>query len=296
MGTGFSIRDVGSSVLPLASLAVERLKYSHMYTTMGILGILIAARGGKLPVVHILPVISITITTTGLYMLNDVFDLEIDRVSHPERALPRGTVGVRQTTFTALLLMALGTILAFSFSVTSGILVALIMVFGVLYSAPPVRLRRFPIVPSAIIGFFVFLSFLAGISFREATLTGKLAFGAFLLWAMFLCASTAKDLADVQGDKVDRVRSLPLILGFERAFKVTSVVVCTGFVFPVLFLLLFGLNVGFLTLILLFLFVEVYCLRKMYQTRFAPEMHLWWERGFGPFVGVQLTLMVAALF
>lgn len=295
LGTGVSIRNVGAALFPLASLAVERLKYSHMYTTMGLLGVFLAARGGSLPAIRVLPVIVITITTTGLYMLNDVFDIEIDKVSHPERALPRGLVSAGQTTVAAVLLMCVGTILAFSFSITSGGLVALIMLFGVLYSAPPVRLRRFPVLPSAIIGFFVFLSFLAGASFWQGAITGKLVFGALLLWAMFLCASTAKDLGDIQGDNVDGVKSLPLILGFEGAFRVTAAVVSTAFLFPALFLLLFDLSLAFLAPIVLFFLLEIHCLMKMYQTRLTPEMHMWWERGFGPFVGVQISLMLAAL-
>jgi len=296
LGTGVSIRNVGEALFPLASLAVERLKYSHMYTTMGLLGVLIAARGGSLPVLHVLPVLLITVTTTGLYMLNDVFDIEIDRVSHPERALPRGAVSAKVATVAALLLMCVGTILAFSVGVASGGLIAVIVLFGILYSAPPVRLRRFPVIPSAIIGLFVFLSFLAGTSFWQGTITGKLAFGALLLWAMFLCASTAKDLGDIQGDKVDGVKSLPLVFGLEGGFAVTAIVVCTAFIFPIIFLLLFDLNLAVLAPIVLFFLLEVHCLRKMHETRLTPEMHVWWERGFAPFVAVQAVLMLAAVF
>lgn len=243
---------------------------------------------------HVLAVLSVTITTTGLYLINDVFDLEIDKISHPERALPQGLVSTSQASAAAVLMMVCGITFAFWINPTSGFLVATIALFGILYSVPPVRLRKFPVVPSAIIGLFVFLSFLSGTFFWYGPITGKLVFGGLWLWAMFLCCSMAKDLGDIEGDKVDGVQSLPLIVNEELAFKITSTIVCSAFLFPIIFILLFGLHLAFIAPILVFLVLEAYCQTKMYRTRGTTKFVRWFELGFLQFVGTQITLMVGA--
>jgi len=294
MGLGTSV-GVSSSLFHLSSLALDRLKFSHMYTTMGIVGIFIAARGAGLPISHILPVLTITITTTGLYILNDVFDLEIDRISHPERALPRGLISTRQATAAAVLLMAMGSAVAFWVNTTSGLFVGVIAIFGILYSAPPVRLRRFPVIPNAIIGLFVFLSFMAGTTFWGSQVTGELVLGGLLLWATFLCASNAKDLSDLEGDEGQGVKTLPLIFGEDQGFIITSMIVYSAFVFPIIFIILFDLNLIFIAPIIAFMLLEVYCLRRFWRIRETDEGMKWFGIGFAQFVAVQITLMIAAL-
>jgi len=284
-----------SSVAALSSLALDRFKYSHMYTTMGLLGVLIAARGTSLPVANLVCVVSITIATTGLYILNDVFDLEIDRVVHPERALPRGLLSVRQAALAAIVLMVIGPAVSFYVDLRSGVLVATVAVLGVLYSAPPVRLRRFPVIPSVIIGLFVLLSFLAGAMFSHRPLTGKLVFGALLLWALFLCCSMAKDLGQEEGDAVDGVRTLPLILGSDRAFILTSAIVCSSFVFAILFILLFDLHWILVGVTIMLMFLEAFSLRRFWRARRTMDAPKWYQRSFMVFVVLQLCLVGGAL-
>jgi hypothetical protein len=64
--------------------------------------------------------------TKGLYgggiVLNDVFDLELDKVERPERPIPSGQVTQKQALTLALSLYAIGIIFAFLCSPTSGII------------------------------------------------------------------------------------------------------------------------------------------------------------------------------
>ncbi len=283
------------AVLPLFSLAVQRLVFSHLYTTMGLLGIFIAGRGIGIPIIHVLPVFAITITTTGIYLLNDVFDLEIDKIIHPERAMPRGTVNVRHASIVAVLLLTGGPLVAFSFNTVSGVLVAMIALVGVAYSVPPLRLRRFPVVPNGMIGLMVFLSFLAGTSFWHGPITGKLVFGGLLLWALVLLKSMEKDLGEEEGDAVGGVKTLPVILGGERAIKITAAMGLSSFIFPILFVLLFDLHWILVVAIVLFFIPEAYIFRGFCGTPGTATSKPSHVRLFMIFVAIQISLLVGAL-
>jgi len=293
LGTGVSVR-IGY-LAPILSLAIQRFLYSHMYTTMGLLGLFIAARGMHgLNINHVLPIVSITITTTGLYVLNDVFDIEIDRISHPERALPQGRVSVPQALITAILLLAIGPVIAIWVSLTSGLLVGMIALCGIAYSVPPIRLRRFPVVPNGVIGFMVVLSFLAGASFW-GRITGKLAFGGLLLWALFLFHSPEKDLDQEEGDAVGGVKTLPVILGRQRAIKITSAMGLSAFVFPILFVLLFDLHLILVAAMVLLFLAEAYELRRFSLAPDPAAGRVWYLGLFGVFVVLQVLLLIGAL-
>ncbi len=290
VSVGFS-----STLGALFSLALDRLRYSHMYSTMGLLGILISMKGPGFAILKVLNVVPITIVTTGLYILNDVYDLEIDRISHPERALPSGDISQKAAKIASSVLMIGGTGTAFAINPNSGILIGTIAIFGVLYSVPPIRLRRFPVVPSMIIGFFVFLSFLAGYTSLGAPIEAEIILGGMLLWAMFIGCSLAKDLGDVQGDKSAGVNTLPTLLGFDKGFRITSIMVYSAFAFPIILIFVLDLPLFFIPLIAFLLLVEIFVLERFRNTRGEPESDRWYGLAFAQFVLVQISLIFAAL-
>jgi 4-hydroxybenzoate polyprenyltransferase len=284
-----------ATIRPLVSLAIDRLKYSHMYTTMGLLGILVSAQGSGLTILQVLHVLPITIVTTGLYILNDVFDIEIDRISHSDRALPRGDVSERAAIIAGSSLIVIGTAAAFYLDMLAGFLVGAIGLFGVLYSVPPFRLRKFPVVPSVIIGFFVFLAFLAGYSYFKENIPSVIFLGVMLLWAMFVGCSSAKDLGDVEGDQKAGVSTLPTMLGFEKGFRITSVLVYSAFLFPIIFIILLDFPRILIVPILIFLITEIYVMEKFGRMHEEPKARKWYGAAFGQFILVQVTLLVGAL-
>ncbi|MEM9932101.1 MAG: UbiA-like protein EboC [Bacteroidota bacterium] len=75
--------------------------------------------------------------TTGLYgggvVMNDVFDVELDRVERPERPLPAGIVSVQVATLFGLVLIGGGILAAFQVSSLSGILAIITGACALLY-------------------------------------------------------------------------------------------------------------------------------------------------------------------
>jgi 4-hydroxybenzoate polyprenyltransferase len=85
-----------------------------------------------------LPVFLLCLSTIGLYgggiVFNDVFDADLDRIERPERAIPSGAISKKEATLLGIILLGIGFLAAFAFSLRSGIIAFLILVFALVYN------------------------------------------------------------------------------------------------------------------------------------------------------------------
>ena len=154
--------------------------------------------------------------------LNQIYDLEIDRINKPKRALPSGRLSRREAwTFT---LAAYVVALVLAWLVAPGgwhecfWIVVVATVITVLYSAPPFRTKRLGIwanltiaIPRGVLLKVAGWSAVKTVVGTEPWFIGSV-FGLFLLGA-----STTKDFADMEGDARGGCRTLPIIYGVRRA-------------------------------------------------------------------------------
>lgn len=178
--------------------------------------------------------------------LNQIYDLEIDRVNKPARPLPSGRLSIRDAWVFTWISYAIALVLAW-FVAPGGrhecfwiVLVAAILTFA--YSVPPVRTKRHGIwanitiaVPRGLLLKVAGWSAVKTVIGVEPWFIGAI-FGLFLLGA-----STTKDFSDMEGDAADGCRTLPIIYGVRK----TAWLISPSFVLP--FMLI---NVGVLTGIL----------------------------------------------
>lgn len=86
----------------------------------------------------LLHVLLLVISTSGLYgggiVFNDVFDLESDMISRPERILPRHLVSKKEAIILGISMFAIGIISAFSVSLLSGFLALSICILALFYN------------------------------------------------------------------------------------------------------------------------------------------------------------------
>jgi 4-hydroxybenzoate polyprenyltransferase len=100
-------------------------------------GVAIAQFSFSVAEISPLKVFFLCIATVGLYgggiVFNDVFDLEIDRVERPERAIPSGKVTKNNAVVFGVVLLILGVLSAFMNSATSGIIALLVAICALIY-------------------------------------------------------------------------------------------------------------------------------------------------------------------
>jgi 4-hydroxybenzoate polyprenyltransferase len=158
----------------------------------------------------------------GNNALNQIYDLDIDRVNKPKRPLPSGRLSVADTWVFTLVTYIVALVLAW-FVAPGGRhecfwLVAIAVVCTFLYSVPPFRTKRLGIwanvtiaIPRGVLLKVAGWSSVKTIVSVEPWYIGAI-FGLFLLGA-----TTTKDFADMKGDALGSCRTLPIRHGVRRA-------------------------------------------------------------------------------
>ncbi len=179
--------------------------------------------------------------------LNQIYDLDIDRINKPTRPLPSGRLTLRQAWVFTWVTYAVALWLAWL--VAPGgrhecfwiVLIATVITF--LYSAPPFRTKRLGIwanvtiaIPRGVLLKVAGWSAVKTIFGVEPWYIGAI-FGLFLLGA-----STTKDFADIEGDRRGGCMTLPIQFGVTHAAWMIS----PSFVVPFLMIPL-GAWTGILT-------------------------------------------------
>jgi 4-hydroxybenzoate polyprenyltransferase len=154
--------------------------------------------------------------------LNQIYDLEIDRINKPKRPLTSGRLSMRDAWIFTWVTYAVA--LALAWFVAPGgrhecfWLVLIATAITILYSVPPARTKRLGIwanltiaIPRGVLLKVAGWSSVKTIVGLEPWYIGAI-FGLFLLGA-----STTKDFADMEGDARGGCRTLPIIYGVRRA-------------------------------------------------------------------------------
>jgi 4-hydroxybenzoate polyprenyltransferase len=162
------------------------------------------------------------VLNAGNNALNQIYDLDIDRVNKPKRPLPSGRLSLRETWLFTAVTYLLSLVLAWL--VAPGgrhdcfwlVLVAVVCTF--VYSVPPLRTKRLGIwanvtiaIPRGTLLKVAGWSSVKSIAGVEPWYIGAI-FGLFLLGA-----TTTKDFADMEGDRRGGCRTLPIQYGVQRA-------------------------------------------------------------------------------
>ncbi len=187
------------------------------------------------------------VLNAGNNALNQIYDLAIDRINKPKRPLPSGRLSVADAWAFTVVTYVLALVLAWL--VAPGgrhecfwlVLVAVVCTF--IYSMPPLRTKRLGIwanitiaIPRGVLLKVAGWSAVKTIAGVEPWYIGAI-FGLFLLGA-----TTTKDFADMEGDRLGGCRTLPIQFGVRRAAWMIS----PAFVLPFL-LINVGSALGILT-------------------------------------------------
>src|SRR5262249_47686960 len=162
------------------------------------------------------------VLNAGNNALNQIYDLEIDRVNKPKRPLPSGQLTQRQawifTAGTYLLAIVLAWLVTPHGRHECFWLGGVAVICTFIYSVPPLRTKRRGIwanitiaIPRGVLLKVAGWSSVKTIIGLEPWYIGSI-FGLFLLGA-----TTTKDFADMEGDRRGGCRTLPIQYGVTRA-------------------------------------------------------------------------------
>ncbi|XGV99886.1 MAG: homogentisate phytyltransferase [Leptolyngbya sp. BL-A-14] len=173
------------------------------------------------PAVILPPLLACLCGNVYIVGLNQLEDIEIDRINKPHLPLASGEFSPRQGTVIVAIAGALALLLAFLQEPFLLATVGVSLLIGTAYSLPPLRLKRFPVwaslciftVRGVIVNLGLFLHFQGKLAIPPAVWALTL----FVLVFTFAIA-IFKDIPDMEGDRQYNITTFTLRLGQKTVF------------------------------------------------------------------------------
>lgn len=170
--------------------------------------------------------------------INDIYDFPVDTVSNRERPLPKNILTHKEYLQFGLICFFLALLGGITISLPFIAFFAVYQFLAWLYSAPPFRLKRFPIVAtfmsasaSIIILFIGYALMSDGQTIH--TLSIRIV---FLLLIAYTLSLPVKDFKDIEGDKKDGIWTIPVLFGEKNGRLIVATGVFISYVLSVFFL------------------------------------------------------------
>jgi 4-hydroxybenzoate polyprenyltransferase len=199
-------------------------------------------------------------------VMNNVSDVDIDVVSNRDRALVAGSITSEKYRRFGWMAAIGSLLLAAAAGWPSLLFICFILGSYYLYSCPPFRLKRIPVISKLVIGANSIAACMMGYAlFGGDPLRVPSGYMWFFLVAFSLAAQLV-DLKDIEGDKAGGIMTLPVLIGFDasRVLIALFIVGCHVAAFVILGVPVFAIPVGAsCILFLIFLFRRAYSERPL---------------------------------
>ena len=181
----------------------------------------------------ILLVVTILIAASG-YIVNDIYDYNLDQINKPEKVVLGKFLKSRDAIIIYMLLNSLAIVLSIFLCIKIEqeiyILVFLLIIYCLwLYSK---KLKKYKIIGNILIAFFISLSILNVPLFSYKNIFNDDRFFVFLIISIFsvlaflinIKREIIKDIEDIEGDRMHKVKSLPIIFGIKKSRLVILII------------------------------------------------------------------------
>ena len=181
----------------------------------------------------ILLIVTILIAASG-YIVNDIYDYNLDQINKPEKVVLGKFLKSRDAIIIYMMFNCLAIVLSIFLCMKIEqeiyILVFLLIIYCLwLYSK---KLKKYKIIGNILIAFFISLSILNVPLFSYKNILSDDRFFVFLIISIFSVLAflinvkreIIKDIEDIEGDKIHKVKSLPIIFGTKKSKLVTIII------------------------------------------------------------------------
>lgn len=183
------------------------------------------------PDVFLLAIISCLAGNVYIVGLNQLTDIEIDRVNKPELPLPSGNMSVGTGRITVILcgILSIGVAVFQGFYLF--LVVAISLFLGTIYSLPPVRLKRFPFwaafsiftVRGFVINLGIYLHFSRQL-LGNTKIPPEIWALTLFIFGFSLIIAWFKDIPDTEGDRQFKIITFAIRLGKTTVFYMGLVI------------------------------------------------------------------------
>lgn len=206
----------------------------------------------------LLAALVVALISAAGYIINDIYDVEIDKINKPYRPLPSGRVSLKEAWIVTYIFFGLGLL----FSLILGILpflVALIVAFSlVVYSK---ILKRKGLYGNVLIALDSSLTFFyGGLVYGTGEWLLRITLPVFFAFILTLAREFVKGIEDYNGDKLYGVNTLAVKLGIEKTWEISKILLIILLIIsPIPVLIGFNfIYIIFLILVIIFIIITIF--------------------------------------
>lgn len=222
--------------------------------------ILIAIIDKTISIPIILAMLAVFFETAAGNVINDYFDYKIDLINKPERPLPSGRISLKAGRNYGYLQFLLGTICGFliSYLTNNWIPFAIVLISDVILYLYAYKLKSTPLIGNLTVGFMTGFGFVfGGFTINTPEIISISIFLGFFAFVMTTAREIIKDIEDVEGDKAEGAKTLPILIGTKTpAILAVALIIIDSALCPILYFNhIFGIYYLFVIAIAVILFL-----------------------------------------
>jgi len=190
--------------------------------------ILIAIIDKTISIPIILAMITVFLETAAGNVINDYYDYHIDLINKPERPIPSGRISLKAGRNYAFLLFILATVggLIISHLTDNWIPLIIVIAADVVLYLYAYKLKATPLIGNLTVAFMTGLGFVfAGYAINTWSIISTSIFLGFFAFVMTLAREIIKDIEDIEGDKADGAKTLPILVGEKIPAIIAAVLI-----------------------------------------------------------------------
>jgi geranylgeranylglycerol-phosphate geranylgeranyltransferase len=161
---------------------------------------------------------SVFLISASILVMNDYFDVEIDKINAPHRPIPSNLVTTNEALYFSLFLLFTGIILSYLISITVLFISTVLAVIGYLYNR---YFKKSGLPGNLMVSFSVGMTFIYGGASVGLPIHKMVLFFGLIAALIDLGEEIAADAMDIKGDQLINSNSLAIKFGRSTALKIS---------------------------------------------------------------------------
>ena len=235
-------------------------------------------------------IFAIGFVTYSIYIINDICDEDIDCINKPSRPIPSKRISKTEAKILSIILIIFGFAFVVNLNRITFSMVIAHLVLGLAYSVKPLRLKK-GLLANPCMALGTTTSIMCGASTFQ--LNAQVIFAAISMFFFVCICGYGKDLKDVEGDRRNNIKTLPVIIGEDNTIKLFTLTSTLSFLLFFSGYYLVSYNISYLILLIIATIIYYKNIVVMWKN---PHDHVIYEKAFNRLISSSIIILLSFMF